>query len=187
VILRRAVVGTVFVVSASLLTACGLEAPAVQDTESPSIQAADFHVGAIEIDDTAITSTTTDGVPHFWLQATFVNNGTASDTLSGATTTDGTLSISPGDTGGTGLVVPPGVPVEVGSPAPGSTGPSVSAAISPEPQVGAYVPIVFTFATGGTSAAIQVPVIPTGETTNATQPVPTGTASVPTEVGQTAN
>jgi hypothetical protein len=187
VILRRAVVGTVFVVSASLLTGCGLEAPAVEDTESPSVQAADFHVGAIEIDDTAITSTTTNGVPHFWLQATFVNNGSAADTLSGATTSQGTLSISGGTGTAGGLTIPPGVPVEVVAPAPGSTAPSISAAISPSPTVGGFVPIVFTFTDAGTSPTIQVPVIPVGETTAATQAVPTATASVPTESGQSAD
>ncbi|HTW21261.1 MAG TPA: hypothetical protein VME70_13740 [Mycobacteriales bacterium] len=187
-IVRRAVVATVFVVSAATLSACGFEAPAIETTEKPSIQAVDVKVAAVDVDDTAITTTTVNGVPHYWLQATFVNNGRTSDTLTRVTTTSGTMTINPAATAGStgasqppaaGVVLPPGIPVEIGSPVPGATGPSVSAALSPPPQVGDYVTVVLTFAQAGTSARIQVPLIPAGETTNPTQPLPTGTASVP--------
>ena len=185
--LRRAVVGTAFAASALLLTACGFQAPDVENTEHASVQAVDFTVGTVAIDDAAITSTTSNGVPSFWLQATFVDTGSTSDTLTGATTPNGTVSISSGEAVGTSLTLPPGIPVVVVTPAAGAAGPSISLAMSPSPQLGAYVPIVFTFTDAGTSGTVQVPVIPPGETTAATQPVPSGTASVPPVEGQSAD
>ncbi len=184
--LRRAVAGTAFAASALLLTACGFQSPDVETSEHASVQAVDFTVGTVEIADAAITSTTSNGVPSYWLQATFVNTGSTSDTLTGATTPNGTLSISSGEAVGTSLTLPPGIPVVVLTPAAGTSGPAISAAISPSPQLGGYVPITFTFTDAGTSGPIQVPAIPAGETTAATQPVPSGTASVPAVEGQSA-
>lgn len=184
---RRAVVGIVFAVSASLLAACGFESPDVESAEHASVQATDFTVGALRVEDTSITPITTDGsVPHFYLIVTIVNTGKTSDTLTGATTPDGTVTLGGAGTTGGQLALPPGVPVEIGVPSPGSTQPTVSVAASSLPQAGAFLPVVFTFANAGASSTVQVPVVPAGETTAATQPVPTGVASPPTEVGDSA-
>jgi hypothetical protein len=197
VIQRRAVVGIVFAITASLLTACGFESPDVEASEHPSVQGADFSVGAIKLDDAAISSVTNaDGSPAFYLSVTIVNDGTTSDTLTGATTAGGTVTVSGPDTTAGHIAVPPGVPVEIGAPTAGtatpSTGtglnqPAMVVATTTPPQVGGFVPVVFTFATAGSSGTISVPVIPAGETTAAAQPVPSATASVPSEVGPSAD
>jgi hypothetical protein len=182
VIQRRAAVAIVVTLSAALLAGCGFESPDVESTEHNSVQATDFTLGSIKVDDTSITAVTTSGVPNFYLIVTLVNTGRTSDSLTGATSTQGALTISSGQAS-----LPPGLPVEFGLPVSGSSAPTISVNTSPMPQTGGYVPIVFTFTDAGTSPTIQVPVVPAGETTNATQPVPTATASVPTEVGQTAS
>jgi hypothetical protein len=197
VIQRRAVVGIVFAVTASLLTACGFESPDVEASEHASVQGADFSVGAIKLADTSITSVASaDGSPAFYLTVTIVNDGTTSDTLTGATTTGGTVTMSGPETLAGDIPVPPGVPIEVGAPASGAaspgtttglTQPAMIVATTATPQVGGFLPIIFTFANAGPSATIDVPVVPAGETTAATQPVPNGTASVPSEVGPSAD
>jgi hypothetical protein len=186
VIQRRAVAGIVLAIAMSMLAACGFESPAVEDHEQASVQASDFSVGALKLADTSIVeATTTSAAPQFYLVVTIVNDSSAPDTLASVTTTQGTITL--GGTGATGgqLTLPPGVPVEIDVPSAG--GPTLSVAASPTPQTGAFVPVVFNFATAGPSATIQVPVVPVGETTGPTQPLPTGTASVPTTVGDTAS
>jgi copper(I)-binding protein len=182
VIQRRAVVGIVFAVSASLLAACGFEAPDVESTEHNSVQATDFRVGAIRVADTSITPATVDGLTGFYLIVTIVNDGSTSDTLTGATTPNGAVTLSVA-----GLPLLPGVPVEVGLPSADSTTPTMTVVAASTPQAGDFVPIVLDFAKAGASPTAQVPVVPAGETTAATQPVPTATATVPTEVGATAS
>lgn len=184
---RRVVVGIVLAAFVPLLSACGFEAPAIQNTEQASVQATDFHVGVIRVADTSITSVTpSSGIPRFFLVVTIVNNGARDDTLTGVTTPQGTITLSgPGTTNGT-IVVPPGVPVEIDTPSPSSFGPVLSVSVSPQPIVGAFVPVVFRFATAGPSATVQVPVIPPGETTAPTQAIPTTQATAPAEVGDSA-
>jgi hypothetical protein len=193
VIQRRAVVGIVIAVTASLLTACGFESPDVEAGEHASVQAADFAVGTIKLADATVMSTS-DTPPVFYLTVTIVNDGTASDQLTGATTTGGSVTLSgPGVSDGK-LALPAGVPVEIGAPpsasASSSATPSPASLVvttSQPPQVGGFVPVVFTFANAGPSATVQVPVVPAGETTAPTQAVPTGTASVPPAVGPSAD
>jgi len=186
VIQRRVVVGVVFAAAMSMLAACGFESPAVEDHEQASVQATDFSVGSLRLADTSVVAaTTSSAVPQFYVVVTIVNDSGANDTLTGVTTSQGTVTL-----GGTGAVngqlpLPPGVPVKINVPSAG--GATLAVTASPTPQTGAYVPIVFDFAKAGPSQTVQVPVVPAGETTAATQPVPTQTASVPTEVGATAN
>jgi hypothetical protein len=185
---RRAVVGTVMAVAMSALAACGFQAPVVQDQEHASVQATDFIVGTLRVSDTSISQATTiGGTPQLYLIATIVNDGSTSDALTQVGTPGGTITL-----GGVGpvagrLPIPPGVPVEIGEPSTTSPGPTATIAVSPAPVVGGYLQMTFTFAIAGASRTVQVPVVPAGETTTATQPVPTGSASVPTEVGQSAN
>jgi hypothetical protein len=186
VIQRRAVVGIVFAAAMSMLAACGFEAPAVEDHEQASVQATDFSVGALKLADTSIVeASASSAVPRFYLVVTIVNDSSTADTLTGVTTSEGTVTI--GGTGATSgqLTLPPGVPVEIDLPSAG--GPTLSVAASPTPQTGGFLPVIFTFKTAGPSTTIQVPVVPTGETTAPTQPLPTATASVPSQVGDTAS
>lgn len=185
---RRTAVGLAFAACLSLLAACGFESPAVENTEQASVQATDFTVGALRVDDTSITAGTTDtSAPTFYLVVTIVNVGKTSDTLTGVTSSQGTVTLAGTGTTGGQLTLPPGVPVEINVASTTSPGPTLTVTASPTPQPGAFVPVVFTFANAGASATVQVPVVPAGETTAATQPVPTATASVPTEVGDSAD
>jgi hypothetical protein len=190
---RTAVAVAALAATLSMLAACGFEAPTVEDHEQASVQATDFTVGAVRLDDTSITAAsaaTTDGsAPQFYLVVTIVNGAKATNTLKSVTTTQGTITLAgAGTTNGT-IALLPGVPVEIGVPAPGTGTPGTTLAVtaSPAPQTGAFVPVTFSFTNGDVSPTIQVPVIPAGETTAATQPVPTATASVPTEVGDSAD
>jgi hypothetical protein len=185
---RTAVAVAALAAGLSMLAACGFEAPSVEDHEQASVQATDFTFGALHIDDTSITAATTSGsTPQFYLVVTIVNDGKSRDTLTGVTTSQGTITLADAGTSGGSLTVLPGVPVEIGLPSTATPGPTLAVTASPTPQTGAFVPVQFTFARAGQSATIQVPVIPAGETTTATQPVPTATASVPTEVGDSAD
>jgi hypothetical protein len=189
VIQRRAIVGVVFAISVSLLAACGFQSPDVEATEHAAVQATDFHVGVIQLGGTSITSVTpANGIPRFFLQVTIVNNGSRADTLTSVEpvgASSGTITLSgPGTTGG--LAIPPGVPVMIEVPSSSFFGPNLSVDVTPTPQVGAYVPVKFTFTYAGSNSA-QVPVIPPGETTAPTQPVPTTQATAPAVVGDTAS
>jgi hypothetical protein len=197
VIQRRAVVGIVIAVTASLLTACGFESPDVEASEHASVQAADFSVGTIKLADTTVMSTS-DTPPVYYLTATIVNDGTTRDQLTGATTTGGTVTLSGSGVSNGKLTLLPGVPVEIGAagivaasspgaPSQTTIEPTLVVTTTPAPQVGGFVPVVFTFANAGPSATVQVPVVPSGETTAPTQAVPTGTASVPPAVGPSAD
>lgn len=180
---RRACVGIAVAASALLLTACGFQSPDVESGEQASVQATDFAVGGVHLGDTSITAVTTaTSAPHYYLIVTIVNDAKTTDTFTGATTPAGTLTLSDGP-----ITLLPGVPVELAVPTAGSTGPTMAIAASPLPQAGGYLPVVFSFANAGNSPTVQVPVVPAGETTAPTQAVPTATASVPTEVGATAN
>jgi hypothetical protein len=190
VIQRRAVVGVVFAISVSLLAACGFQAPDVEATEHAAVQATDFHVGAIQLGGTSITSVTpASGIPRFFLQVTIVNDGNQSETLTKvepAAGSTGAITLSgPGTIGG--LAIPPGVPVMIEVPSTSFFGPNLSVNVTPTPVVGAYVPVIFTFANQPPSQVVQVPVIPAGETTAPTQPVPTTQATAPAEVGDSAS
>jgi hypothetical protein len=156
VIQRRALVGIVFAASLSLLAACGFEAPAVEDHEHASVQATDFVVGQLRVEDTSIVAGQSRATAsQFYLVATIVNNGASNDTLTAVTMS--------------------------------APGPILTVATQTVPQPGAFVPLVFTFAVAGSSTTIQAPVVPQGETTGPTQPVPTATASVPGVVGDSAS
>jgi hypothetical protein len=188
VIQRRAVVGIVFAASLSMLAACGFEAPTVEDHEHASVQATDFTVGSVHVDDTSIVSVTSGGsAPAFYLVATIVSDAKTNVALTGVTSSQGAVTMSGAGTAGGQLTIPPGVPVQIAAPPLSSPGPIFTVAASPLPQAGAFVPMTFSFSNGDKSQVVQVPFVPSGETTNPTQPVPTGTASVPIEVGQSSN
>lgn len=188
---HRAVVGIIIAVTISTLAACGFQAPVVQDQEHASVQATDFTVGALRVADTSITQATAPGgTPQLYLIATIVNDGSTSDALTGVTPAAGTSgSITLGGVGPIAgrLPIPPGVPVQIGVPSATSPGPTLTVAVSPPPQVGGFLAVTFTFAIAGSATAVQVPVVPAGETTAATQPVPTTPASIPTDVGESAS
>jgi hypothetical protein len=193
VIQRRAVAGIVFAATMSMLAACGFESPDVEASEHASVQAADFSVGAVRVRDAFVTSVQTSGTPTVDLVVTFVNDGTTAETLTGVTTPLGAATISgagvtaSGATG-TALTLPPlGVPVEVGDSLQSPHGPNITIAATTQPVLGAFVPVAFTFGSAGSSAAEQLPVVPAGETTQPTQPVPTAAASVPSAVGVSAS
>jgi hypothetical protein len=186
---RRAVVGAMIAIAMSVVAACGFQAPAVQDDEHASVQATDFHVGTLTVSDTSITQVTAaDGTSQLYLTATIVNVGARADALTGLSTPGGSITL-----GGVGpvagrLAIPPGVPVEIGAPSVTSPGPTAAIDVSPPPVVGGYLPVTFTFAIAGPMPGpVQVPVVPAGETTAPTQPVPTATASLPTQVGESAS
>jgi hypothetical protein len=195
VIQRRTVAGIVVAATLSMLAGCGFESPDVESSEHASVQAADFSVGAVRVRDVFVTSThpLSGAVAPVHLVVTFVNDGTTADALTGVTSSLGPATLS--GTGvqavgatGSALILPPrAMPVEVGDPKQTPNGPTITIAAATQPVVGTFVRVTFTFANAGSSSSEQVPVVPPGETTVPTQPVPTATASVPSEVGVSAS
>jgi hypothetical protein len=201
VIQRRLVVGIVAVAAFSMLAACGFQSPDVEATEHASVQAADFTVGSVDVGDAFVTSVSggAGGGSSLFVSATFVNNAlTTTSTLTGVTTPLGTATINSaaGNVIGGALALPPkGVPVVVEAGAPSalsgqstqSTVPTITIETTTTPALGTYVPARFTFSGGESSPVIQLPVVPPGETTSATQPLPTGVATPPIEPGVSAS
>jgi hypothetical protein len=194
VIQRRAVAGMVCAATLSLLAGCGFDSPDVQATEHASVQAADFNVGTVHVGDAFIAAANPDAAtpasPGSNLVATFVNSGATTVSLTGVTSPLGATTVSgagvvPAGVSGSALTLPPkSVLVHVGAAA---SDPTITIATTSAPVVGSFVPITFTFSSGQTSGVVQVPVVPPGETTAATQPVPTAVASVPSPVGVSAS
>jgi hypothetical protein len=193
VIQRRAVAGIVFAATLSLLAGCGFDSPDVEATEHASVQAADFTVGTVHVGDAFIAApnpSQTVASAGSNLVATFVNSGAITVSLTGVTsplgaTTMSGAGVAPSGVSGSALALPPkSVLVNVGSAA---SDPTITIATTSTPVVGGFVPVTFTFSNGQSSGVVQVPVVPPGETTAATQPVPTATASVPSPAGVRAS
>jgi hypothetical protein len=193
VIQRRLVAGIVFGASLSMLAACGFEAPDVEASEHASVQAADFNVGVIHVGDAFIAAANpsqTVSSAGVSLVATFVNDSNTAVSLTGVTSPLGAAALSgPGVTAdgvnGAALTLPPkGVLLEVGSAA---SDPTITIAAKTAPVIGGFVPVTFTFSTGEASGVVQVPVVPTGETTATTVTVPTTQATAPTPTGVSAS
>lgn len=191
---RRAVAGIVFAATMSMVAACGFQSPDVESGEHASIQATDFSVGVVRVRDAFITSDSTTGAsPTVYLVVTFVNgdltNGDALTSITtplGAATMSGAGVIASGATGGALTLPPKGVPVEVGTAELSPNGPTITIAAATAPPLGTFVPVKFTFASGS-SPTEQLPVVPPGETTQPTQPVPTAVATPPVPEGVSAS
>jgi copper(I)-binding protein len=179
VIHRRAAVGAVCA-SAAMLTACGFQAPSVTTSERSEVQGASFSLGTMQVRAAFVAPVMTATTTTPYVVVTLVNDGNARDTLTGATSPLGAVTISgPGTTNGQLPLPARGAPVELVDPTLGTTGPTMSIAASVVPVPGTYVPITFTFANAGASTTEQVPVVPPGETTKPTITLPGGTATPP--------
>jgi hypothetical protein len=185
VIQRRAVVGLAVVATAALLAGCGFQSPAIEDTEHASVQATDYTFGTLRLGDTSITQSTSDG--KLYLVVTIVNDGPTVDSLIAVSAPNATMTFGGTAPAGGPLALLPGVPVQIDQPSTTAPGPTISIATTPVPQPGTYLSVTFTFATAGAAPPIQVPIVPAGETTAATQPVATTPPSIPTQVGETTN
>jgi hypothetical protein len=109
---------------------------------------------------------------------TFVNDGSAADSLTGINSTSGAIDLTGDGVFGGALAIPPkGAPVSIQTPFAAPGGPSAELAASTPPGAGTYVPMQFTFGTAGTSATQQIPVVPGAETTAVSSPIPAGTAT----------
>lgn len=185
---RRVAVGIVCALSATVLSACGFDAPAVTEHEHSSIQGTNLEFGLIAIRAAYVAPPVAlvGAGSSPYLVVTFVNNGKLPDTFTGATTSIGTVTVSgPGTLAGR-LKLLPGVPAIINDPAINANGPIAAISTSTVPAAGTYVRITFNFSTGS-SRTVQVPVVPPGQTTNVFTPLPDTPAPVPTQVGDTTN
>jgi hypothetical protein len=188
VIHRRVAVGVVIAAACSLLGACGFQSPDVQSTEKSDVQGANLSELPVLIRNASITEVGTGISPPLYLYVTFVNKSPVADTLLHATSPDATLTLG----GGTGLLgrtlqLPSQVPVQIVNPELGVSGATMRVAANPSPPVGTFLPVQFSFANGGTSVPIDVPIVHPGATTEVVQPVPTETASIPPQQGEPAS
>jgi hypothetical protein len=184
VIQRRVLVGIVVAASASMVGACGFDSPDVTTHEHNSVQAAEFKVGAVDVDDVSVTTLPTTGMSY--LIVTLVNGGSSTDALTGITSSRGTIALTGAGVsgvGGTSLALPPGVPVTIDQPLLSPAGPTATLTTTTPPALGTYVPVQFTFATAGPSPTEQAPVVPPVETTAAATSVPTVIATPPPAPG----
>jgi hypothetical protein len=188
VIQRRAVAGIVLAASTSMVAACGFEAPDVTAHEHNSVQAADFSVGAVRVRAVAVTSLqTSETATTSYLLVTLVNDGTATDTLTGVTSSLGPVTLTGAGVLGGALTLPPGVPVEVDQPLLSPGGPTAAFTTTATPAAGTFVPVSFTFETAGTSPTEQAPVVPSTETTAPTVAITQSPAAGPTASGERAS
>jgi hypothetical protein len=189
VIQRRAVAGIALAASTTMLAACGFQAPAVTNIEHSEVQGTSFAVGAVKIRAAFITSVPASALGDAPVGAapttptalvvTFVNDTNTADTLTGASSSLGPVSLAgPGASGGQLTIPRLGVPVQVVDPNLGTPGPTLTIAAKAAPVLGTFVRVNFTFANAGTSATVQVPVVPPGETEQATTQI-TGVPATP--------
>lgn len=187
---RRAVVGVIVAASTMMLGgACGFQSPAVTDHEHSSIQGQNFSVGPIQVRNAHITSEISSSGPASYLVVTIVNDGTSEDSLTGVTSTDGTVTLSGLGVFDGALTIPPqsARPVTITEPFANPAGPTAELAAHTQPGAGTYVPMTFTFGSAGSSSVEQIPVVPSTETTAATTAIPTTQATPPVVEGEHAS
>jgi hypothetical protein len=189
---RRAIAVIALTAGTMLLAACGFDAPAVTNTEHSEVQGASFAVGAVGIR-AAFVTTPPAGFPKVGagtpmaLVVTFVNSANTPDTLTGATSSIGPVSFS-GPGTAAGLSIPRiGVPVQLTDPNLGQGGAQATIEAKATPALGTFVRVSFTFKNAGTSATVQVPVVPPGETEQATTRITGAPATPPAVTGQASN
>ena len=180
---QRTVAGAALALTLPVLAGCGFDSKDETSQERSQVQTADNHIGAIRIRNAFITTLPipntgngTPGASQTYLVVTLVNNGTASDTFTGITTSRGTATFSSGP-----VTLPPGVVVQVSDPDLDSSAPSL-VITGTAPTVGLTTPVPFTFAAAGTSTAIAVPIVNPGRSLAPTQVIPTTQARVGTPI-----
>jgi hypothetical protein len=190
---RRAVAVVALAATTMLLAACGFDSPAVENTEHSEIQGTSFQVGAVGIRAAFVTTEpagdleVAGGGTPMALVVTFVNSANTPDTLTGATSSIGPVTLS-GPGTAAGLAIPRiGVPVQLVDPNLGQVGPQATIAAKTAPAVGTFVRVNFTFSNAGTSATVQVPIVPPGETEQVTTRITGVPATPPAVTGQTSN
>jgi copper(I)-binding protein len=188
VIQRRAAVGLVLAASTFALGACGFQAPDVTQHERSEVQGTSLSIGGVQVRAVFVTPVeTSETATPLYVSVTFVNDTKTADTLVSAASPLGAVTLGgDGLTGGT-LTLPPGVPVQVVDPALLTPGPTMTVGVKSLPAVGGYVPITFTFATAGTTATIQAPVLSAGETEDPTTTLSGSPATPPPAQGDDAN
>jgi hypothetical protein len=188
VIQRRTAVGLGLAVGATLFAGCGFQAPAETYNEHSSAQGADFRTGPIDVGDAAITSLQTSELhTTTYLIATIINDSHSSDTLTGVTSSAGTVQLSGSGVVGGSLTLPPGVPVSIDQPLVSPNGPTATIKAATPPALGTLADVMFTFADAGPSNHVSVPVVPPDQTLAPTAAVPQVTASVPVPSGEHAS
>jgi hypothetical protein len=183
---RRTVIGAVFAALLILIAGCGFESPDVSTTERADVQGGSLTTGAVVVRDAFITAATSTS-PTMYLVVTFINNASTGDALTQVQSQNGTVTLGGQGVTGTFLKLPSEVPVEIVDPLLGTPGPTLTVSVFNPVGPGEFVPIVFHYSRAGQSQTLQVPIVPAGETTAPTQPVPTNQASVPTEPGESAS
>jgi hypothetical protein len=173
---RRAAVATVLGLALPVLTGCGLEAKDETSKEHSQIQAVASQVGGVRIRNAFITTPLVSQPkgPDAYLVVTLVNGGRSADRLVGVSTATGVATIPGGS-----ITLGRGIVVSVSDPDIDPTDPSIPIS-GKVPTVGTTVPVQFSFATGGNSAELQVPVVsPDGLSLSPTQSIPAGQATPP--------
>jgi hypothetical protein len=183
VIARRATQRTVaagaLALALPVLVGCGMEAKDETSKEHTQVQAASNHIGAIKIRNAFLTTlppTDSLSAGTTYLVVTLVNDGKTADTFTGVTTSLGTATLQGGS-----VTLPPGVVVAISDPQldPGADTLAIAGAA---PTVGTTEPVAFSFATAGTTADLDVPVVDPDESLTPDQVIPTTQATVATPI-----
>jgi hypothetical protein len=186
---RRAITGIAVAASACMLAGCGFDSPAVTNSEHSSVQGGNFAVGPIQVRDVFVTTLeTSETTSTSYVVATLVNRSPRRQSLTGITSSDGSVTLTGSGVFNGALSLPPnGVPIEIDQPLLSPSGPNASLAAATTPAAGTFVPLQFTFSGVGPSAVLRAPVVPPTETTASSSPVPTERATPPPISGESAS
>lgn len=184
----RATAFAALALSIPVLAGCGIEAKDETSKEHSAIQAASNHIGDIRIRNAFITtlpnSGTATGATRSYLVVTLINNGSKPDSFTGISTGLGTSVLNPGpDTtvGTSGVVLPPGVVVQISDPEIDPNAPT-AVITGTTPVVGTTENVSFIFANAGTTPQLAVPVVNPGGSLSPTQVIPTDQATFATPI-----
>lgn len=164
-VLRGALVAAL-VSAAPLLSACGTGKHAETSQEHTTITPRNDAVGDVRVRAAYVAPDPADPTKGY-VVAAITNVGSAADTLTGVTSTAGTVNA------GSGTAIPPQQLVSFVDPSTGMSGNQLPLTATSPLTVGLSVSVTFTFQNAG-ALTMQLPIEPTTGTTATETPAPTG-------------
>lgn len=168
-VVRGAAVATALLAVLPVLSGCGIGKSNETERSQTTITPRNASIGAVAVR-AAYVAPDASGTGKGYVVAAVVNNADTADTLTGVTSTAGTVAVA------APTPLPSRQLVSFGDPTVGASGTTLPITASSPLTVGTWISVTFVFEKAG-SLVMRLPVQPTTGTTAASTPAPTGEAT----------